>query len=87
MKRTPPLTAGRSVGPPVGVYATAPTAAAPTPHPGAAVRPMASVSCLTGCVGAPAAIRCGNKCGSDLSCWRTCAGISNTSCVASCLRN
>lgn len=77
--KIPKLTADRSLGVPIGTY-TVCGQSAQTPT----VRPMASLSCLSACVGPSAANRCGVLCGPDLTCWRTCAGIVDTACVAAC---
>lgn len=78
--KLPPLTAHHAIGAPVGRYSTAPS---DPPTPG--VQPMATISCLTSCVGSAAARRCATQCGGDLDCWRSCAGVSDTGCVAACL--
>lgn len=44
--------------------------------------PMATISCLSRCVGGDAAYRCA-RCGSDLACWASCSG-GNTACIARC---
>ncbi|MEV4258804.1 hypothetical protein AB0J52_37065 [Spirillospora sp. NPDC049652] len=77
----PKLTAEHALGPSLGTYVTS-AAALPA---GGGVAPMASLSCLSSCVGPDAAIRCGVQCGADLDCWRRCAGVSQTDCLSACL--
>ncbi|MBO2465441.1 hypothetical protein [Actinomadura violacea] len=76
----PRLTAEHALGPSLGTYATS---AARLPD-GMTVAPMASLSCLSSCVGPGTAIRCGVQCRADLDCWRRCAGVSQTDCLSAC---
>jgi hypothetical protein len=80
----PRRTAEYSLGPPLGGY---PVAAAALRGTGAAlVRPMASIACLSACVGPDTASHCGALCGGDINCWSTCAGPAAVPCVQACLK-
>jgi hypothetical protein len=83
--KTPRLSAEHAMGPAHGVYgALAGRTAGPFAHPGGVITPQATLSCLAGCVGPSSADLCSAQCGADLACWQSCAGISDTSCVAAC---
>ncbi|MCT9007666.1 hypothetical protein ACWGKW_25590 [Streptomyces sp. NPDC054766] len=76
----PRLTADHAIGPAAFTYA----APGPPSGPAPGVRPMATVSCLSGCVGPTAAAHCGSLCGSNVGCWQTCAGVTDTRCISTC---
>ncbi|MFD9651446.1 hypothetical protein [Streptomyces mirabilis] len=76
----PRLTADHAIGPAAYAYTTS----GPSSSPASGVRLMATVSCLSGCVGPTAAAHCGSLCGSDLGCWQTCAGVTDTRCIQAC---
>lgn len=77
----PPLTAEYGLGPALGTYHGRARGA----DGAGAVVAMATTACLSACVGPGAAALCSARCGGDLSCWRACAGITDTGCVAACL--
>jgi hypothetical protein len=79
--RLPSLTAEKSFGHPAG-WSAGGVKAVSGSGAGGAVRPMATLACLTGCVGSTA-YDCFPRCGSDLSCWATCTG-GDVSCIAQC---
>jgi len=85
--KLPPLTAEHGPGPATITYAaTRISPGARATRPGT-IAPMATLACLSTCVGSDAASKCAAQCGSDLTCWRACAGLSDTSCIAACLRS
>jgi hypothetical protein len=76
----PARTAERTIGPAIGRYRTGPGHRTPL-----GFAPMASIACLSACVGSEAARRCG-ACESDLACWKRCTAVTDTTCLAGCLR-
>ncbi len=83
--KTPRLSAEYAIGPALGAYTGH---GAVTGHHSArltgAVMPQVTSSCLASCVGPSAADVCSIQCGPDLACWKNCAGVTDTTCVAAC---
>lgn len=82
--KIPKLTAEFSIGAATGVYRAAP-ASAP-----AALVPMATLACLSGCVGSATAARCAAQCANaadPATCWQLCSGTDDPSCIQSCFRS
>lgn len=83
--KIPKLTAEFSVGAASGSYRNRPGAGGP-----AAVVPMATLSCLSACVGPATAARCAAECAdqnNSAACWQTCAGPSDPGCIQACFRS
>ena len=49
------------------------------------VTTMVALDCLESCVGSDTALHCSSQCGSDVNCWRQCAGAAGGQCVSRCL--
>jgi hypothetical protein len=49
------------------------------------VTAMVALDCLESCVGSDTALHCSSQCGSDVNCWRQCAGAAGGQCVSRCL--
>jgi hypothetical protein len=83
--KLPRLTAELSVGAATGVYRSGPGAGG---RP--ALVPMASLSCLSGCVGSQNASRCAAQCANaadPVACWMQCSGTSDPGCIQACFRS
>jgi hypothetical protein len=85
--KLPRLTAEFSVGAATGIYRNGPVGGAR-----AALVPMASISCLSGCVGTSTALHCSAVCSNQAdaageeACWQRCAGSTNPGCIQSCFQ-
>jgi hypothetical protein len=84
--KLPTFSAERALGPSIGTYLSHRPGSGTIRPSGSVVTAAATTACLSSCVGPSTAALCSARCGDDLSCWQTCAGIADTSCVASCLR-
>lgn len=82
--KLPPLSAEQALGPPLAAYHGTPAVR----RHSAAVQPQATLACLTTAVGDPdTANVCSLQCGADLSCWQSCAGLSDTTALAACFQS
>jgi hypothetical protein len=80
--KIPKLTAELSVGAATGVYRDGPGAGRQ-----AALVPMASLSCLSACVGPSTAARCAAQCADATDpqgCWQQCSGTADPGCIRAC---
>ena len=85
MMKIPKLTAEISVGAAAGIYRTG-------PHAGgqAAVIPMATLACLSACVGSATAAHCAARCADQdnaEACWQQCANPADPGCIQYCFMN
>ena len=56
----------------------------PSPFSLAGISMQVQWGCIDACVGTANAARCGN-CGTDIDCWRRCAGTDGV-CISNCIR-
>ena len=82
--KIPKRTAEYSVGAATGAYRSGRAAGG-----AAAVVPMATLSCLSACVGSATAATCAARCANEAdsaACWQQCSGAADPSCIQACLR-
>jgi len=89
--KIPKRTAEFSIGAATSVYRAVPAAALAGPALArAALVPMATLSCLSACVGPGAAARCAAQCADaadQAACWQQCSGTSDPACIQACFRS
>lgn len=82
MMKIPKRTAEASIGCATGTYRSGPYATGQ-----AALVPMATVSCLSNCVGPSTAQYCAARCtgaNNTAACWKQCSGTDDPSCIQKC---
>ena len=88
MMKIPKLTAEASIGGATGTYQSGPYGpCGPYAAGRAALVPMATVSCLSNCVGPSTAQYCAARCtgaNNTVACWQQCSGTDNPSCIQKC---
>jgi hypothetical protein len=83
--KIPKLTAEVSIGGAAGTYRSAPHASGQ-----ATLVPMATLACLSQCVGPATAEYCAARCtgaNDTAACWQQCTGTDNPSCIQACFRS